>query len=60
MSKITPHAKKLVEQLCEAARSWGYIQDQGTGRSVTESEAEYLKARAALIKYIETLQRKSK
>lgn len=46
---------KLLEEFDEAARWWGWEQDQGTGKSVERSEEQYNAAKEALIQHLNRL-----
>lgn len=48
---------KLLDDFDKAARDWGWTQDQGTGKAVDNSEAEYTRAKEALIRRINQLHR---
>lgn len=52
---MTKTTQKLINELCDAAKAWGWQQDQGVGSSVKNSEEGYLAAKKRLEDHIERI-----
>lgn len=57
--KLSKASRDRIEEFDEAAKSWGYTSDQGSGRSVPNSEAEYNRTKKALEKRCLHLEKKA-
>lgn len=49
---LTPTARRLLDEFDEAAKIWGWQQDQGYGLDVDIAERAYNEAKAALERYL--------
>ncbi len=55
--KVTRAAAQLIEELCDAAKIWGWEEDQGSNqRKVEAAERAYEEARLKMRKFISRLQ----
>jgi hypothetical protein len=50
-----PDLKQLIEDFDQAAKSWGWMEDMGTGSGVDEAEKLYKTSKEALVKAISLL-----
>jgi len=48
--------EKLMDELIEAAKNWGYMEDQGCGSAVPAAQEAFDKARIRLDRYIRKLE----
>jgi len=54
-SDVPPELDRLLDELCEAAMSYGYLREEGGARQEVLSKAAMKKARAMVIEYFHTL-----
>lgn len=57
---LSKKGSTIIDEFDDSARDWGWTQDQGTGQYVNTSEQRYNESKAALIKYILSLETKVK
>lgn len=48
--KLSRASKRALDEFDEAAKNWGYAQDQGYGPRLANSEARYVEARIRLFR----------
>jgi len=58
--KISKRRRKLIDELCEAAKHWGWQEDRGNGASVDGAKKDFETCRQALINSIINLEVKAK
>lgn len=56
---LTPRTQLLLDAFDDAAKSWGWEQDQGTGARVRNAEEQYAKAKLSLIRRLLYLERRT-
>lgn len=60
MADLTPYARKKINDFAEAAKSWGYMEDQGSGPDVSVTYDAYDEAKNDLEQYVANLLKKAK
>lgn len=55
--KLTTASTKVLDEFDSACRSWGWNEDQGTGKAVDRSKEDYLEAKSNLEKRISSLEK---
>lgn len=53
-------AQKYIDAFSEAAKSHGWMEDQGTGNAVTNAEQNFIETKVALERFVSRLERKTK
>lgn len=57
--ELSRASQRALDTFDEAARVWGYVQDQGVGSEVDSAEHEYWKARVKLERRLLKLERQA-